>query len=71
MEPRFPTVEETTPAEHQTALLPAEKLKQLCLDEHVEYTFTEFRLKGGAESLKDFVDICFLENGKYDKNCIV
>jgi hypothetical protein len=61
-----------TPPEQRTALLPVEKLKQLCIDEHVEYTtFKEFRLKGRAESLKDFLDFCFLEYGEYDKNRIV
>jgi hypothetical protein len=59
------------PPEQQTALLPVEELKQLCLDKHVDYTFQEFRLQGATESLKDFVDFCFLEEGKYDKNRIV
>jgi hypothetical protein len=66
-----PTLEET-PAEHQTVLLPVEKLKQLSLEQFNEYMFKEFRLKGETESLKAFVDLCFLENGKYDdKNRIV
>jgi hypothetical protein len=60
-----------TPPEQQTALLPVEKLKQLCLDESFEYTVKEFRWQGGTESLKAFVDLCFLENGKHDKACIV
>jgi hypothetical protein len=71
MEPRIPTLEETPTREQQTALLPVETLKQLCLDERVEYSFTEFRLQGATESLKAFVDFCFLEDGKYDKNRIV
>jgi hypothetical protein len=70
MERRIHTLEETPPGQ-QTALLPVDELEQLCLDEHVEYTFKEFRWKGRTESLKDFVDLCFLENGKYDKNRIV
>jgi hypothetical protein len=70
MEPRIPTVEKTPP-EQQTVLLHVEELKQPCLDEHVEYTFKEFRLQGGTESLKAFVDFCFLEDGKYDRHRIV
>jgi hypothetical protein len=70
MVPRIPTVEETL-IEKQTALLPVDPLKKLCLKQFNEYKIKEFRLKGKAESLKDFLDLCFLENGKYDKNRIV
>jgi hypothetical protein len=70
MEPRIPTVEETPP-EQQTALLPVDTLKQLCLEKFYQYKIQEFRLQGGTQSLKAFLDFCFLENGKYDKNRIV
>jgi hypothetical protein len=52
-------------------LLPVDTLKKLCLEEFGEYKIQEFRLHGGTESLKDCVDFCFLENGKYDNNRIV
>jgi hypothetical protein len=52
-------------------LFPVDTLKQVCLDEHVEYTFKEFRFNRATESLKAFVDLCFLENGKRAKNRIV
>jgi hypothetical protein len=52
-------------------LLPVDTLKKLCLEEFGEYKIQEFRLHGGTESLKDCVDLCFLENGKYDNNRIV
>jgi hypothetical protein len=66
-------MDDNTPPEQQTALLPVDPLKKICLDERVEYTFKEFRLKGRVEtSLKAFVDICFLENnGEYIQNRIV
>jgi hypothetical protein len=60
-----------TPPEQRTALLPVDTLKQLCLEQFNQYTFKEFRLEGGTDSLKDCVDLCFLENGKYDANRIV
>jgi hypothetical protein len=59
------------PPEQQTALLPVEKLKQLCLDQRVDYTFKEFRLQGETESLKDFVDMFLLENRRCNTECIV
>jgi hypothetical protein len=66
------TMDDITPPEQRTALLHVEKLKELCLDQFGEYKIQEFRLKGGTESLKAFVDFCFLEeNGKCDKNRIV
>jgi hypothetical protein len=70
MDPRNPIVEEIPPGQ-RAALLPVEELKQLRLDERVEYTFKEFRLQGKVESLKDFVDLCFLKNGKRENNRIV
>jgi hypothetical protein len=59
-QPRLPTVEETPP-EHRPVLLPVEKrlvekLKQIFIPGGPK----EFRLKGGTESLKAFVDLCFL-----------
>jgi hypothetical protein len=63
MEPRILTVEETPAPEQQTALLPADTLKQVFLE--------EFRLQGETDSLKAFVDLCFLENEEYIKNRIV
>jgi hypothetical protein len=42
MEPRIPTLGET-PFEQQTALLPGEKLKQLCLEQFKQYKIQEFR----------------------------
>jgi hypothetical protein len=68
MEPRLPTVGET-PHEHRPVLVPVEKLKKLWLVPFNEYKIKEFRLQGGTETLKDFVDLCFLE--KRDKNRIV
>jgi hypothetical protein len=70
METRIPTVEEA-PAEQRPALLPVEKLKVLCLEKFNEYKIQEFRLQGETESLRTFVDFCFLENGKYDTTRIV
>jgi hypothetical protein len=70
MDPLNPIVEET-PAEQRTALLPVEELKQLSLQQFNEYQIQEFRLQGRAESLKDFLDFCFLENGKYNKSRVV
>jgi hypothetical protein len=60
-----------TRLEQQTALLPVEKLKQSSLDQFNDYMFKEFRWRGETESLKAFVDFCFLKNGEYDKNRIV
>jgi hypothetical protein len=60
-----------TPPEQRTALLPVEELQKLCLKQFKIYTFKEFRLNGRTESLQAFVDLCFLENGKYDKNRVV
>jgi hypothetical protein len=48
---------EETNAEQRVALLPADTLKQVGLE--------QFRLLGETESLKAFVDLCFLKNGKY------
>jgi hypothetical protein len=71
MDSHIPTVEETPP-EHRKTLSPVDTLKKLCVDERVEYTFKEFRLQGRAESLKDFVDFCFLkDNGEYGNDRIV
>jgi hypothetical protein len=70
MDPRLPTVEETPPEQRTAALLPVDKLKQLCHEQN-KHRIQEFRLKGMAESLKDFLDVCFLENGEYVKNRIV
>jgi hypothetical protein len=71
MEPRIPTIEETPVKPRMATLLPVEKLKQLCLEQFKKYTFTEFRLQGGTDSLKALVDRCFLENGEYVKKRIV
>jgi hypothetical protein len=65
MDPRLPTMEETP------VLLPVDKLKKLSLEKFYEYQIQEFRLQGGTESLHAFLDLCFLENGRYDKNRIV
>jgi hypothetical protein len=60
----------TCAMEPRMALLSVDTLKQLCLKEN-KYTFKEFRVLWRAESLKDFVDLCFLdENGEYDKKRI-
>jgi hypothetical protein len=70
MDPRLPAIEETPP-QQRTALVPVAKLKNLFLDKHNEYKIQEFSLRGGTESLKAFVDFCFLEDRKYDMNRIV
>jgi hypothetical protein len=57
--------------EQRTALSSVDTLKQLCLDQFGACTFKEFRWQGGTESLKAFVDFCFLEDMKYGKNRIV
>jgi hypothetical protein len=44
--PRIPSVEETP--EQQTAVLPVDTLKQLCLEQFNEYEIQEFRLQGGT-----------------------
>jgi hypothetical protein len=61
-----------TPPEQRTALLLVVEMNNLCIDQFNEYTINEFRLQGGTGSLKDCVDLCFLEeNGEYDKHRIV
>jgi hypothetical protein len=42
-------MDDITPPEQRTALFPVEKLKQLCLDEHVEYTLKEFVCREGQK----------------------
>jgi hypothetical protein len=65
-------MDDDSPPEKRTApLLSVEELKKLCLEQFKKYKIQELRLKGGTESLKDFVDLCFLENGKYDRYLIV
>jgi hypothetical protein len=66
----LPTIEETPP-QQQKSLLPVEKLKKLCLKRFNKYGIKEFRFNGEAESLKDFLSLCFFENGKYVNNRIV
>jgi hypothetical protein len=70
MDPRIPIIEETPP-QQRTALLPVEKLKHLYLMQSQEFNIKEFRLNGRAESLKAFVDLFLLKNGKFDNNRIV
>jgi hypothetical protein len=66
-------MEETPrPSNQRLAFLsPAEKLKELCLEEFNEYTLKEYRLQEEPESLKAFVDLFFLENGEEEKDCII
>jgi hypothetical protein len=56
------------PPPETATLLPVDKLKQPSLE---KFALQEFRLEGETDSLKDFVNLCFLEDGKCDKNRVV
>jgi hypothetical protein len=65
-------MEDTTISPEQRAFLtPVETLKEICLDEHHEYSWNEFRLNKQPETLKDFVDLSSKEDGEIDKNRII
>jgi hypothetical protein len=65
-------MEETRPSNQRLIFLsPVEKLKERCLQEFNDYTLKEYRLKKETESLKAFVDLFLLANGKTEENCII
>jgi hypothetical protein len=55
-------------------LEPVETLKELCREELTEealeerFPWKEYRLHGKPQSLKEFLDLFLLENGRYDTN---